>query len=1057
MESLKVPKGGSANKTSIPVAIRFNANEESVEDVTKPCDSLSSSPIHGNSDDSSWRKDFLQGTFFSRKRSGSTENVAAHTSSPSGSLPTANESQSVGTWKTIKSRVSQAMEDIKSPKTDSVKTELNGDDSDADSATINSSISDDFNEAAVFHSATVPISQPQSRAINTESESELDPDSETVTDSRKSFGGKKQSTAHTILSKIGKTKDDCRSAGKSVLRRRKRRSKSPARSKDIEIESGVEITEEMSLSAVASDVNNDGAEKSTNDDREILADSVPTATDAAVPPNSNADTDSTANTKSLFRHAFNHRGIVFVALAALSGWIFNIPPFVQGVLACLCCIILFSKFCETLIAFIDQRLSSSLNGGGDANGSAICAPERGSFAIPNYDAMPICRVPPVEEHKQLKMYSGWMNQINNYDPTNYHISMTRSVFVKLDGSKLTLSSTNARVPKRSMWNEQPIDRKSITFTQRSCYDLTGAHIEMCPKGLARKRYFSRKYPIQLIIKKIASSSEPQDDPKSNGESESSPTKDYRVDTKRVSSLIHQSSNESVTATDDKSISNDLGSAIMLSDLQILQDRLDAAERTSEHQSVPCGEDIRILLFARCDREKEDWYRRFTAASVGAVVDQEFQFPDMVMVNDDDVAAAVKAAALANQERDSIESIDGRTTPPDGVVPNAVVSSKSDSESADCVKCSESSFEGLLLTSCAARGPVDYVRFMTRFQKACNLRSIPVIRAYPSETPNKKNRRERKQEDELWKGIDQSLYLGPSGSVVWANVLVGRILFSCLNDAQLLEHIQEFLQKKLSSIRLPNFMEEVQIAQVNLGDTPPLIHRVSQPMLDERGTWIDADVTYEGLVHMTITTKLNLLRLKRQQHHHGMDSVSKQSPTPSVSSMPEKFCSSGDAIYDSNAESSGASSSESDSPTQTNAENLAEQQSFGQGSSKKFLRIVDRITASNLFQSATEIPYIQKAMENMNTKIRLRVELKGLVARCVLNIPPPPSDRIWVGFRGPPRLWISATPAVGDHTFDWSIVTNAIESKLCDEVSKYLVYPNMVDMIAPFLGHSTYRE
>lgn len=117
------------------------------------------------------------------------------------------------------------------------------------------------------------------------------------------------------------------------------------------------------------------------------------------------------------------------------------------------------------------------------------------------------------------------------------------------------------------------------------------------------------------------------------------------------------------------------------------------------------------------------------------------------------------------------------------------------------------------------------------------------------------------------------------------------------------------------------MEEVQIAQVNLGETPPLIHRVSQPMLDERGTWVDADVTYEGLVHMTITTKLNLLRLKRQQHHH--DNVSKQSPTPSVSSMPEKYCSSGDAIYDSNAESSGASSSESDSPTQTNAENLAE--------------------------------------------------------------------------------------------------------------------------------------
>lgn len=64
------------------------------------------------------------------------------------------------------------------------------------------------------------------------------------------------------------------------------------------------------------------------------------------------------------------------------------------------------------------------------------------------------------------------------------------------------------------------------------------------------------------------------------------------------------------------------------------------------------------------------------------------------------------------------------------------------------------------------------------------------------------------------------------------------------------------------------MEDVNIAQIYLGDKPPLIHKVSQPLMDERGTWIDADVTYEGLMHMTITTKLNLLRLKRQQQNSG---------------------------------------------------------------------------------------------------------------------------------------------------------------------------------------------
>lgn len=198
----------------------------------------------------------------------------------------------------------------------------------------------------------------------------------------------------------------------------------------------------------------------------------------------------------------------------------------------------------------------------------------------------------------------------------------------------------------------------------------------------------------------------------------------------------------------------------------MQDRLEAIEQTNDFQSVPCGDDIRILLFARCDREKEDWFRRFTAASVGAIVDQEAQFPDMVMVNEDEVMAAVKAAALANQDRDSIDSTDERIMT--GEVGSNIVPVKSDIESEDGRKSSRSSsvYEGLLLTSCAARGPANYLKFMTIFQvsgrfysivsflfilvfvfsfmifvqqKACSLKSIPVIRAYPTESPNKKVR------------------------------------------------------------------------------------------------------------------------------------------------------------------------------------------------------------------------------------------------------------------------------------------------------------------------------
>ncbi|TMW41975.1 hypothetical protein DOY81_012944, partial [Sarcophaga bullata] len=62
------------------------------------------------------------------------------------------------------------------------------------------------------------------------------------------------------------------------------------------------------------------------------------------------------------------------------------------------------------------------------------------------------------------------------------------------------------------------------------------------------------------------------------------------------------------------------------------------------------------------------------------------------------------------------------------------------------------------------------------QKACSQSKIPVYKGQVIHDPQdkKSSKRTARHENELWKGIDQSLFLGPSGSVVWANVLVGRL-------------------------------------------------------------------------------------------------------------------------------------------------------------------------------------------------------------------------------------------------------------------------------------------
>lgn len=160
--------------------------------------------------------------------------------------------------------------------------------------------------------------------------------------------------------------------------------------------------------------------------------------------------------------------------------------------------------------------------------------------------------------------------------------------------------------------------------------------------------------------------------------------------------------------------------------------------------MPSGDDIRILLFARADREKEDWFRRFSAASVGAITDQELQFADMVFVNESDCVAALKAAATpstnAPNEKDTAATGEATVSSHDDTNTSTTITATATTNASDSKldgKCDDNNetsgagsceidnnekkcrtnslFEGLLMTSCAARGPSEYIKFMSRYQ------------------------------------------------------------------------------------------------------------------------------------------------------------------------------------------------------------------------------------------------------------------------------------------------------------------------------------------------------
>uniref|UniRef100_F6UAH7 SMP-LTD domain-containing protein n=1 Tax=Ciona intestinalis TaxID=7719 RepID=F6UAH7_CIOIN len=293
---------------------------------------------------------------------------------------------------------------------------------------------------------------------------------------------------------------------------------------------------------------------------------------------------------------------------------------------------------------------------------------------------------------------------------------------------------------------------------------------------------------------------------------------------------------------------------------------------------------------------------------------------------------------------------------------------------------------------------------------------------------------------MMKSVDVGIQ-EPGLDVAWINALLGRITFDFLRQPSWAKWLSIKIQKKLDKIKLPYFMDELKLTEMNLGSTVPLVHQISLPRLDAQGLWLEMEVTYIGTVQMTLKTKLVLTKLGKQEP---------------VLKVDKNSLSGSSAITDSDAEDSAESSDDEDESTvsrivgQGNPNPLTPP-TAGAAPPKKWVRIVDSIAKSKYFQRATESEFIRKKLETVsNTPMMLSVELLQLRGVLAINIPPPPTDRIWYGFREPPNMVIKAHPQVGERLVRTSHVTDWIENKLQQEFVKVLVMPNMDDIPIPVM-------
>ncbi|XP_025909687.1 testis-expressed protein 2-like [Nothoprocta perdicaria] len=284
-------------------------------------------------------------------------------------------------------------------------------------------------------------------------------------------------------------------------------------------------------------------------------------------------------------------------------------------------------------------------------------------------------------------------------------------------------------------------------------------------------------------------------------------------------------------------------------------------------------------------------------------------------------------------------------------------------------------------------------------------------------------------------------------VAWVNALLGRVFWDVLREPYWARQVSSKIQKKLSKIKLPYFMNELTLTELDMGTSIPSVLSASSPTVDDRGLWVDVEVTYSGALQMTLETKVNLCKLGKE----GAAEESGPAEAGAEGAGP-RLC----PLADSDAESPSASSSDEEAAAEPPGAKPppppgTEGPGGGSSTGRTILRFVDKIARSRCFQRATENEFIKKKMEEVsNTPLLLTVEVQELAGTLAVNVPPPPTDRVWYSFRAPPRLELSVRPRLGGRALTCPHVSEAIARRLQHELQKVLVMPNMDDLIIPIM-------
>ncbi|CAF0839509.1 unnamed protein product [Rotaria sordida] len=267
------------------------------------------------------------------------------------------------------------------------------------------------------------------------------------------------------------------------------------------------------------------------------------------------------------------------------------------------------------------------------------------------------------------------------------------------------------------------------------------------------------------------------------------------------------------------------------------------------------------------------------------------------------------------------------------------------------------------------------------------------------------------------------------AAITINFMIRRLLCDIFHTPVLKDLLKNKIEMKLKEIAV-SILENLRVVSIDLGKTFPIILKIEPMQWNTQGIWFNLFLYYRGNFKLSIKSRVVLQKLINYDPKNDKPIFAQHQISQIVHKDNENI----------------------------NEDDLIQRQKLlakepeipEMAITRRLGTVLTNLALNKYFQIFVNLPFIKTLFEKFSQKdVGIDVELTSFSGILTLNIPPPPSDRIWVGFPEMPDFNIKVTPTYGEKQYSYILLQDFLAAKVRAELKRLVVLPAMDDQLLPF--------